>query len=186
MVCAFGLVSVQTSDLSAAGGYGFDGNSISNSYSGNSGLVGNGYTDGSSYNTNANDLAHVSTGYENNDYGNSNYGYGSSAYQVQEIASNSIAQAHSGAQFVPSAVDITHDSLNAGQNIHGGSGSGSGGDIQSGYGSIDYGNAGYSQSNYEVAPAVHTHEQAIPIAKHVEITKSVPYPVYKQLHVPGN
>lgn len=33
--------------------------------------------------------------------------------------------------------------------------------------------------------AIHTQAETFPISKHVEITKNVPYPVFKQLHVPG-
>lgn len=205
VMCAIGatMSSVQASDLGAATGYGGDGNGIG----AGGALGGNGYADGSSYGANGHDLAQANSGYGygygNNDYSNANYGYGSGSYQVQEVASNSIGHTHSNAaSFQPSAADLTHESLNAGaqsvhsvQSVHGGGGgiqSSYGGDIQTGYGGggdiqANYGgNVGYAQSNYEVAPAVHTHEQAIPISKHVEITKSVPYPVYKQLHVPGN
>lgn len=215
LVCAIGatMSAVQASDLGVAAGYGGDGNGVGagGALGGNGYADGSSY--GAGGHDVAQVSSGYGYGYGNNDYSNANYGYGSGSYQVQEVASNSIGQTHSNAaSFQPSAADLTHESLNAGaqsvhsvQSVHGGGGgiqssygggiqsSYGGGDIQTGYGGGDGdfqanygGNVGYAQSNYEVAPAVHTHEQAIPISKHVEVTKSVPYPVYKQLHVPGN
>lgn len=43
---------------------------------------------------------------------------------------------------------------------------------------------GYSEGHGH-SQVVQTEAHAVPISKHVEITKHVPYPVYKQVHVPG-
>lgn len=55
-------------------------------------------------------------------------------------------------------------------------------------GGSSYGGSGYGGSaelGHGEAQVIHTQQEAIPISKHVEITKTVPYPVYKQVHVPG-
>lgn len=100
------------------------------------------------------------------------YDYSQNGYQVQDLSSNHIGdtQGQYGGQFEASAVDITD------------------GGIQSNYGNGFQANlldnsGGYGHSGGQV---IHTQAEAIPISKHVEITKSVPYPVYKQLHVPGD
>lgn len=48
---------------------------------------------------------------------------------------------------------------------------------------IDDGQSTQNEQNTEDTES--TAESAVPVSKHVEITKSVPYPIYKHLHVPG-
>lgn len=95
-------------------------------------------------------------------YGGYSTDQGHQEYQVQEIASNHIGDVQGGQ--------------------YGGANSYQNGDLgfQPSYGGIATANYGHAEPQ-----VIHTQAEAIPISKHVEITKSVPYPVYKQLHVPG-
>lgn len=100
-------------------------------------------------------------------------------YQMREIGTDQISGGSQREQFDGSAVDLTQNSVN-------------GDDFQS---DIFHGghNFGYDDAtqihddNYSSSqPAIHAQAETFPISKHVEITRNVPYPVYKQLHIPGS
>lgn len=86
-----------------------------------------------------------------------------------------------------SSIDITQQSLQGYSNgAATGSGYASGGGYASagGYASGgSYATVGSADSGH--SQVVHTHAEAVPISKHVEITRHVPVPITQQIHVPG-
>lgn len=150
----------------------------------------------------AGDLSHVSspTAYSQQSFNIGNYApssYANSAYdeqnayntqdagyQVQEIATNHVSNGAQQGHFDTGSVDWTHGGDAQSNDFHGG--------ITYGYGTDQYqGNAfdatqGHIDEYNSNQQTIHTQAETFPISKHVEITKNVPYPVYKQLHVPGN
>lgn len=136
-----------------------------------------------------------STGYDGG-YGQQQAAYAQNAYQ--DITSNHIGDAQSGYSSSAYAAPVASGGYSRYTTSNDNSGKSAGG-FQPSYGSaleghdvssIDltqqslhgYAGAGHVEHNQ----VIHTHAEAIPISKHVEITKHVPYPVYKQIHVPGN
>lgn len=102
----------------------------------------------------------------------------SNPYDGTTIQNNHLNNQY-GNSFIPSTVDTTYNTGSNGQlKFH---------SIQND--ALFAPNPFNSASNNELENNQHTHNiqtDAIPISKHVEITKNVPYPIIKQVHVPGN
>lgn len=131
------------------------------------------------------------SGYANGAYDERNgYITQGAEYQVQEIANNQIGNVAQQSQFDGSSVDLTPNRQLTSGNVPS--------DGLYGGISFDYDTEHQHQSNAFDAfhghvdesnssqQTIHTQAETFPISKHVEITKNVPYPVYKQLHVPGS
>lgn len=113
-----------------------------------------------------------------------------SGYQVQEIGTDQISGGSQQGQFDANAIDFTQNSVNVNGNdfqsddFHGGHNFAYDTDQRQSnvFDATQIQDVDYSSSQ----PAIHAQAETFPISKHVEITRNVPYPVYKQLHVPGS
>lgn len=120
--------------------------------------------------------------------------YASNAYDEQNAytAQNAEYQIpnHNAAgqgQFDVNSIDLTDNRLHSNDDGH---------QIQSNgfHGGISNSDIEQHQSNafdeshdyYNSHQPIHTQAETFPISKHVEFTRNVPYPVYKQIHVPGS
>lgn len=151
----------------------------------------------------AGDLSHVSspTAYSQQSFNIGNYapsGYANTAYddpnayitqdagyQVQEIATNHVSNAAQQGHFDTSSIDVTHDGYAPSNDFNGGITYGYNTDQQQQSNAFDA-TQGHIDDYNSNQQTIHTQAETFPISKHVEITKNQPYPVYKQLHVPGN